>query len=222
MHTGAMLFADRAEAGKLLAEKLTHYMYPDAVVLALPRGGVILGAEIARALGFPLDIIAVRKIGHPSAPEYAIGAVDEHGTVILNEQEAASMDPEWLKEEIAREREEAERRALVYRDDRKPIYIPGKSVILVDDGIATGLTMRLAAHTIKKQHPEKIVVAVAVAPSETIDELNEAGMEVITLLPPAEFLGAVGAHYISFPQVTDEEVIRALQSLDRAAASSQK
>lgn len=211
------MFTDREDAGRQLAKKLEQYRGKEAVVLALPRGGVVTGYEIAEALKLPLDIIAVRKIGHPSSPEYAIGAVDEKGITILNETETTALDQVWLREEIGRQRKEAQRRSTVYRQKRIPMSLAGKTAIIVDDGIATGLTMRLAVRSLKAQKPEKIIVAVPVAPSESLRVLKNEGVdEIIVLEPPAEFMGAVGAHYVRFAQVEDEEVIRLLQSTHEA------
>jgi|SRR3989344_330871 len=207
------MFTDRTQAGKQLAEQLESYRGKDAVILALPRGGVVTGYEIARALSLPLDIVAVRKLGHPLSPEYAIGAVDEYETKILNDAETATIDKRWLKEKIAREHEEAKRRSVVYRGGREPHGLSGKTVIIVDDGIATGLTMRLTVRAVKARKPKKIIVAVPVAPAESLAALKREGAdEIIVLLPPEEFMGAVGAHYAEFEQLSDEEVIRLLQS----------
>ncbi|MBI4079847.1 phosphoribosyl transferase [Candidatus Kaiserbacteria bacterium] len=212
------MFRDRAEAGRKLAKKLMQYRLPaqaggkNAIVLALPRGGVVVGYEIARALSLPLDIIAVRKIGHPLHPEYAIGAVDENGARILNAREAATVDKEWLAAETEREMQEARRRSTVYRGGKTAEKLQGKVVILVDDGIATGLTIRLAVRSAKVQKPAKIVVAVPVAPSDSLRALEEEGAdELIVLEPPEHFAGAVGAHYVRFDQTTDEEVIELLR-----------
>ncbi|OGG62140.1 hypothetical protein A2766_01520 [Candidatus Kaiserbacteria bacterium RIFCSPHIGHO2_01_FULL_58_22] len=208
-----MMFADRKEAGRRLARKIEAYRGTNALVLALPRGGVVVGFEVARALGLPLDILAPRKIGHPFHPEYAIGAVDEHGTKILNEAEAAAVDQAWLLGETERQKAEAERRIRAYRGERKAAEIGGKTVIIVDDGIATGLTMRLAVRSVKARKPERIVVAVPVAPPESPRALTDEGAdEVVVLEPPGEFMGAVGAHYARFEQVEDAEVVRLLHS----------
>lgn len=205
------MFLDRAEAGKQLAKKLEAHRGKNAVVLALPRGGVVIGYGVARALGAPLDIIAVRKIGHPLHPEYAIGAVDEKGEIILSEEEAAAVDRQWLAEETVRQVAEAKRRAVAYREGRMPENLAGKVVIIVDDGIATGLTMRLAVRVAREQGPQKIIVAVPVAPSESIAAVKAEGAEIIILEPPEEFAGAVGAHYVRFEQVEDTEVISLLR-----------
>lgn len=205
------MFADRQEAGKRLAEKLLQYRGSKAVVLALPRGGVVLGAEIAQKLALPLDIVVARKVGPPGNPEYAICAVDEKGTRLCNEVEAKKVDKKWLKEETERQQQEAARRVKKYRGSRAPATLAGKIAIIVDDGIATGLTMRLAAAAVEKQKPQKIIVAVPVAPLDATRELRKEA-EVVALLPPEEFMGAVGAHYEYFPQVEDDEVIRLLKT----------
>ena len=205
------MFADREEAGRRLAETLSEYRGKDALVLALPRGGVVLGAVIARVLSLPLDIIAVRKIGHPSAPEFALGAVDEEGTRILNEEEAMMVDPSWLASETAQEMKEAKRRSRVYRSGKAHANMSGKTAIIVDDGVATGLTMRLAVKVAKAQKPKRVIVATPVSSSEAAAEILEEADELVVLEPPEEFLGAVGAHYIRFEQVEDAEVIRLLK-----------
>lgn len=200
------MFKDRVDAGKRLAEKLAKYRGRDAVVLALPRGGVVTGREIAQALGFPLDIVVVRKIGHPLSPEYAIGAVDDAGTAIFNDSEAASVNQQWLAGETEREMQEAQRRVAAYRGKRKPVSVSGKTALVVDDGIATGLSMRLAVRAVKARHPAHIVVAVPVASAEAINSLQKEAVEIVVLEPPEEFLGAVGSHYREFAQVEDSEV----------------
>ncbi|MBI2610452.1 phosphoribosyl transferase [Candidatus Kaiserbacteria bacterium] len=206
------MFRDRVDAGRQLAKKLMQYGGKSAVVLALPRGGVVLGFEIARALSVPLDIIAVRKIGHPFHPEYAIGAVDESGARILNEAEAATLDEKWLAVETEREMNEAKRRSSVYRGEKRAEPLAKKIAIVVDDGIATGLTMQLAVRVVRALKPSKIVVAVPVAPAEALRALKDEGAdETIVLEPPETFMGAVGAHYMKFDQVEDDEVIRLLK-----------
>lgn len=205
------MFIDRNEAGKKLAEKLVEYKGTDVVVLALPRGGVVIGAEVARALSLPLDIVSIRKIGHPFTPEYAIGVVDEHGATILNEWETKEMNQEWLSHEIEKQKEEAQRRSTTYRGTRTPIDLDGKTALIVDDGIATGLTMQLAVRVVKKSNAGKVVVAIPVAPPDSIELLkNEGADEVVVLEDPKEYLGAVGIHYVQFPQVEDAMVIKLL------------
>ena len=207
------MFKDRQDAGVQLAKKLSSYRGQDAVILALPRGGVVIGYEVAKALKLPLDIIVVRKVGYPGDPEYAICAVDEKGT-LLCDQEADTIDRQWLQKEIERQRQEALRRLGAYRGNRKPIGVAGKIAIVVDDGIATGLTMRLAVRALAAQHPKKIIIAVPVAPELQRTLMREGADEVIVLEPPEEFWGAVGAHYESFEQVTDSEVISLLRARD--------
>ncbi|TSC77697.1 MAG: phosphoribosyl transferase domain-containing protein [Parcubacteria group bacterium Gr01-1014_24] len=205
------MFTDRKDAGSRLAEKLSQYRGKNAVILALPRGGVIIGYEIARALNLPLDIVVVRKIGHPTNPEYAICAVDERGSLLCNEEEVKSVDPDWLKEESLHQKNEALRRVTVYRGGRIPKEISRKTAILVDDGIATGLTIRAAIKSIRKENPEELVVAIPVAPHEVIIELRQEADAVIVLDDARDYLGAVGAYYYNFPQVSDQEVIELLK-----------
>lgn len=192
-----------------LAKKLAKYRGEDAIVLALPRGGVVVGYEVAHALDLPLDIVVVRKIGHPSHEEFAIGAIDERGTILLSEQ-SKSVDPKIFAQMARKELEEAKRRAELYRAERLVLPIKDKTVILVDDGVATGLTMRLAIKVVKDQDPRKVIVAVPVAAADTAAILSREADELITLEDPREFLGAVGAHYVHFDQTSDQEVIRLL------------
>ena len=207
-----VMFQDREDAGQQLAKRLAHYRGTDAVVLALPRGGVVIGYEIVRALRLPLDIVVTRKIGHPDNPEYALCAVDEKGTLLCDEAERESVGKEWLKKEVERQRKEAERRVRAYRGKEEPAEIKGKTAIIVDDGIATGLTMRLAVRAVKAEMPKRVVVAVPVAPRDIVQKLTREVDELIVLLPPEEFAGAVGAHYREFEQVEDDTVIRLLRS----------
>ena len=204
------MFCDRQEAGKQLAEALIPYEIADAVVVALPRGGVSVGYEIARRFKIPLDILSVRKIGHPLHPEYAIGAIDEQGKLLFNEEEKSVVAKSWLEEECIRQRAEAVRRAILYRGNRKQIKLTGKTVIIADDGVATGLTIRLALRRVREEKAKKIIVAVPVCSIEAASILRKEADELVVLVPPAEFAGAVGAHYEHFPQVSDGEVIRCL------------
>ncbi len=206
------MFKNRSEAGKKLAEKLRQYKNANAIVLALPRGGVVVGYEVARLLDAPLDIVVVRKIGHPDNPEYAICATDEKGTLLCDEAEAKLVDRKWLDEEAGRQRKEAGRRITAYRGEKKPFEIGNKTAIIVDDGIATGLTVRLAIKAVKEQKPERVVLAVPAAPSDIVRKLGREVDELIVLEPPEEFGGAVGAHYLEFEQVEDATVIRLLKS----------
>ena len=204
------MIQNRYEAGLLLAKKLEKYKATNTVVIALPRGGVVIGRVIADKLLLPLDIVVTRKIGHPLNPEYAIGAVDDSGTVIFNEVEIVSVDKSWLEKEIQKQQNEAKRRVKIYRKGKK-LKLQGKDIIIVDDGIATGFTMQLAVKAMKKENPNKIIVAVPVAPLESIGKIKKEGVDEIVLLKsPEEFLGAIGAHYQEFEQVEDNKVIKLL------------
>ena len=162
------MFRDRRDSGRQLGERLSSYAREEAVVLALPRGGVVLGHEIAQALGLPLGIVVTRKIGHPQNPEYAVCAIDESGELLCNDAEARSIDVAWLREEGKRQQAEAQRRSKVYRQGMLPTAVRGKTVIITDDGIATGLTMRLAVRVVRAQKPKRIIVAVPVAPLDVV------------------------------------------------------
>jgi predicted phosphoribosyltransferase len=209
----AIRFRDRSEAGRRLAEALDRYRGQEMVVYALPRGGVVLGVEIARAFQAPLDLSIPRKVGHPLNPEYGICAVTESGARVCTPDEVARVDQDWLECEIAKEREEAKRRRLVYLSDREPPDVRGKIAILCDDGIATGLTMRAAIQEVKYRQPEHVVVAIPVVPRETAPKLKQEINALVALDIPEFYLGAVGAYYDFFPQLTDEEVIELMNSL---------
>ena len=206
------IFKDRRDAGRKLAEKLASYRGSDAIVVALPRGGVVVGHEIACDLSLPLDIIAVRKVRHPASPEYAIGAVDEYGTHIINKEEATQVDEAWLQREIESETKEARRRSLLYRKGLDILDLAGRIVIVVDDGIATGYTMEAALMAIRKHWPRKIIVAVPVAPPDIARRLIGEVDKFVTLADPNEFRGAVGSHYRVFEQIDDDEVVGLLHS----------
>lgn len=207
-----MRFRDRVDAGKQLAAALHRYRGKDGVVYALPRGGVALGAEIAKALGIPLDMIGVRKIGHPLSPEYAICAVAESGTMVCNEQEVAQVDQQWFKETVERERAEAKQRHMRYTGETQPRPIAGKTAIIVDDGIATGLTMEVAIRDVKQRAPARTVVAVPVCPDDTATKLLRQVDELVALDISKFYLGAVGAYYDHFEQVSDDTVIELLKA----------
>ncbi|MFB3879804.1 MAG: phosphoribosyltransferase [Armatimonadota bacterium] len=207
----SVVFRDREEAGQRLAALLESYRGSDPVVHALPRGGVVVGAEVARALGAPLELVIARKVGHPQSPEYAICAVSISGRLVCNEAERGAVDPEWLEMAVERERREAARRQAVYLEGRAPISAEGRTAVVVDDGIATGLTMKAAIEEIRGQRPRQLVVAVPVIPRETAAELRRQADAVVAVEMPALFLGAVGAYYVDFEQVSDEEVIRLLR-----------
>lgn len=208
-----MRFRDRTDAGKKLAQALKKYQNQDGVVYALPRGGVVLGVEVARELGMPLDLLIPRKIGHPQQPEYAIGAVVENGEMVCNQKEVASLDPQWLRQEVEAERQEARRRRELYLGGRAPVSAKDKTAIIVDDGIATGLTMEVAIHDARRREPGRLIVAVPVAPPETAERLAREVDEFVLLDHSPYYLGAVGAYYDYFAQVTDDEVIALLRSM---------
>ncbi|HEX5797256.1 MAG TPA: phosphoribosyltransferase family protein [Candidatus Saccharimonadales bacterium] len=210
-----MSYVDRQDAGRKLAQALKRFRDGDIVVLALPRGGIVLGAEVARTLKVTLDVIGVRKIGHPFHPEYAIGAVVGENTAVYNRNESAAVDKSWLKKAEAEARELIKKRVdLYYHEDFQPIEVNGKTVILVDDGIATGLSMQASVRAMREQGAERIIVAVPVAPADSVETLKTLADEVVVLDNPGMFLGAVGAHYQLFDQVDDEEVKALLKEVN--------
>ncbi len=207
-----MYFKDRAEAGKKLAELLSDFRGEHTVIYALPRGGVVVGSEIAKALHAPFDLIITRKIGHPNSSEYAIGAVAENGHSILNREETADIDPKWLKNEINKQQAEAKRRRLIYLAGKKPIPAKGKIAILVDDGIATGLTIMAAVQELREHYsPQKIIVAVPVGPTAIAKQLESMEVQFVALEIPEQFMGSIGYYYQDFSQVTDQEVVRLMK-----------
>ena len=209
-----MRFKDRAEAGQKLAEKLEKYRGKEAVIYALPRGGVVLGYEIAKHLKAPLDLVITRKIGHPNNPEYAVCAIAEDGHMICNEEERSRIESIWFDKKAKDEQEEAKRRRELYLQGRSE-SAEGKIAIIVDDGVATGLTLRLAIKELKHKQPKRIVVAVPVAPGEIASELEKEVDEFVVLDIPEFYLGAVSAYYENFTQVEDEEVIDLLEKLQK-------
>ncbi len=208
-----MHFRDRSDAGKKLAQALRQHQNQDGVVYALPRGGVVLGVEVARDLGMPLDLLIPRKIGHPLQPEYAICAVVENGEMVCNQSEVARVDPQWFRREVEAEREEARRRRELYLGGREPVAVADKTAIIVDDGIATGLTMEVAIRDARRRQPAHLIVAVPVAPPDTVERLSREVDEFVVLDHSPYYLGAVGAYYDSFYQVSDEEVVALLRSI---------
>jgi putative phosphoribosyl transferase len=206
-------FRDRREAGRLLAERLPAYGgRDDVIVLALPRGGVPVGYEVARTLGAPLDVYVVRKLGVPGHEELALGAVASGGARVLNEDvvTALGLREDQIERIAQRELEEVERREREYRGDRPPLAPQGKVVILVDDGLATGATMRAAALAVRRLGPKSIVVAVPVAADQTCSEFRGDVDEIVCAFTPAPFY-AVGLWYEDFEQTSDEEVRELLQ-----------
>ncbi len=207
------MFKDRADAGRKLAKKLKSFKDKNVVIYALPRGGVVIGAEIAKTLSAPLDLIITKKIGHPLQREYAIGAVAENGHTVFNEETVAKIEQEWLEEETEKQRLEAKRRRELYLGKRKPIPCQGKIAILVDDGIATGLTMKAAIRELKMHYfPDKIIVAVPVTPPNIGQELKNMGIDFIAYSIPKDFLGGVGTYYQDFSAVADSDIISIMNS----------
>jgi putative phosphoribosyl transferase len=201
-------FVDRTEAGQLLAEQLRHYEWrPDAIVLALPRGGVPVGYEIATRLGLPLDVFVVRKLGVPGQRELAMGAIASGGVRVLNEDVLRAMPhaAATVAAVTAEEAREVERRERDYRGDRLAPELAERNVILVDDGLATGATMLAAIAALRQKNPARIVVAVPVCPPETLGEIERAADETVILFAPDWFRG-VGQFYENFAQLTDETV----------------
>jgi predicted phosphoribosyltransferase len=206
-----MRFRNRTEAGNLLGAKLSGYRGQDAVVLALPRGGVPVGKAIADALDAPLDVIVARKIGAPGNEEFALGAVTARGARVLNEPalRRVFLPPGYLNAKTEEQRAEAARRERVWRGIRPAEPLAGRTAILVDDGIATGMTMRAAIVDARVRHPARLIVAAPVIAPDTYDDLLETVDDVVALAVPAAFM-AVGAHYDDFTQVTDDEALAML------------
>lgn len=200
------IFKNRTDAGKKLAHMLQIYESEDVIVYALPRGGVVVAKEIAEALHAPMDLLFARKIGHPLASEYAIGAVSESGQ-ICGGSELASFGEKWLNEQKNYQLQEIKRRRRLYLQNRPPIDPKDKIAILVDDGMATGLTMEAGILELKSFHPKKIIVAVPVGPRKTFVRLKALAGEAVGIEVADDFLGAVGAYYQEFIQVEDDEVI---------------
>jgi putative phosphoribosyl transferase len=203
-----MRFRNRSEAGRLLAEALGRYKdRPDVLVLALPRGGVPVGYEVAAALNVPLDVFIVRKLGVPGHEELAMGAIASGGIRALNDSviQHLNISPSAIESVANREAEELQRRERLYRGDKASPNISGRTIILVDDGLATGSSMKAAVAALRGQHPAKIIVAVPTAPADTCDELRREADEVICAATPEPFY-AVGLWYENFEQTTDAEV----------------
>jgi len=207
------IYKDRADAGRQLVGRLGEYVdRPNVIVLALPRGGVPVGYEVAMGLNVDLDVYLVRKLGVPGHEELAMGAIAEGGVRVLNDQVVnyLHISPSVIESVAAAEQQELERRARLYRGDRAAPAIQGRTVILIDDGLATGSTMRAAAAAIRRQGPERLVVAVPVAAADTCEEFREFVDETVCAATPEPFY-AVGLWYEDFSQTTDEEVRDLLQ-----------
>lgn len=206
------VFLSREDAADQLADMLQKYKdNKESIIIALPRGGVVLGHILAKKLHLPLDIVAPRKIGAPNNPELAIGAICE-GKVFLNTQlvKIMGIDSVYIEKISEKEKKEEERRIKLYRKNKKPLNLKNKIVILIDDGIATGATIHVAIDAIRQHKPAKIIVAIPVASPEAIQKIKEIVNEVICLQTPAEFM-AISQFYKQFPQIEDEKVIKLLQ-----------
>ncbi|MDO9277006.1 MAG: phosphoribosyltransferase [Polaromonas sp.] len=204
-------YSDRHDAGRQLAEQLDHYKdLPHVLVLALPRGGVAVGYEVAQALHAPLDVFVVRKLGLPGHEEYAMGAIASGGIRVMNPLPGITVPPEALAAVLAKEQTELIRREQLYRAQRPPIHIAGRTVILVDDGLATGATMRAAAVAVRQQHPSRLVVAVPVGARDSCQSLSDVADEIVCPAMPEPF-HALSLWYDFMPQSSDDEVRTLLQ-----------
>jgi putative phosphoribosyl transferase len=211
-------FRDRRQAGRMLAEQLEHLRgRPGLLVLALPRGGVAVAFEVAHALQAPLDVFVVRKLGFPGHEEFAMGAIASGGVRVMNPLPGMNVPPQAIAAVVAREQDELVRRELLYRGERPAVSIRGRTVIVVDDGLATGSTMRAAVTAIRQQHPAHLVVAVPVGAQETCRQLRSEADEVVCAATPSPFR-AVGLWYESFPQASDDEVHELLDEARREQA----
>jgi len=205
------MFHDRIDAGLQLAKKLRKYQDEPGVVLAVPRGGVVVGYAVAKELGFPMSLILVKKLGHPMNKEFAIGAVSLTNEFVIPHAEASQ---EYIEEEIDRIRRTLKKMYPKFTPDQEPADLTGKTIIVIDDGIATGNTLLMTVEMLKKKSPAKIIIAVPVASLSAVQKLSKEVDEVICVLIPDLFYG-VGAFYEDFEEVTDDEVIYYLQRLKR-------
>jgi predicted phosphoribosyltransferase len=206
-----MTFADRAQAGLALAERLEHLRDANPLILAIPRGGVLVGAAIARALGAELDVVVPRKVGAPNNPELALGAVAP-GVRVIDEYvvRRLGVGEDYLEREIAAQEAEIARRTAAYRGGRPPLDVAGRPVVIVDDGVATGSTVIAAARWARAQGAERTVIAVPVAPPQAVARLAQEADEVVFVATPEPFY-AVGQWYDRFDQLTDDEVVAMLK-----------
>lgn len=212
------LFKDRSDAGRHLVAALADYAGDaDVIVLALPRGGVPVAFEVARALHLPLDIFVVRKLGVPGHEEFAMGAIASGGVRVLRDDvvQGLRISPADIAKVVAREQAELERREHAYRGERAPPSLEGRTLLLVDDGLATGATMEAALEAVRQQRPARVVVAVPVAPAETLARLGALADAIVCVATPEPF-DAVGCWYQDFPQTTDDEVRALLAQAARA------
>jgi hypothetical protein len=206
------MFSNRQEAGKKLGAWLKDRPWTDPVVLAIPRGGIVVGAELAEALNAELDVVLARKLRAPGQAELAIGAIAENGNIYINPdvQDLIALNPEYLAQEKSHQEKEIARRKQIFRKVRPHAHITGRSVIITDDGMATGSTMKAALRVVREQNPNEIVVALPVAASDRLDEIRPLCDLVVCLLAPDHFW-AIGQFYRDFSQVEDIEVIQLLK-----------
>lgn len=214
------MFTDRADAGRQLAGRLSALEGRAAIVLALPRGGVPVAAEVARALGLPLDVIGVRKLGAPMQPELGVGAIAEGGVRVLDDAlvEQLRLDDATIDRIEAQERDELHRRLQRYRGDRDLPDLSGRVVVIIDDGLATGGTARAACRAVRKAGPDETILAVPVAAARSLEAIRDEADEIIALRLPHDFV-AVGRWYERFDQTTDDEVVALLEELGPRAGS---
>ena len=212
MTINAQRFVSREQAAELLAQELIRYKGRHPLVLAIPRGAVPMGSLIARLLDGELDIVLTHKLCAPMDPEYAIGAIDESGWVYISPLAArAGISPSYLEREKERQLDSLKHRRIRFKSGKKPAAVKGRIAIVVDDGLATGATMIAALHAIRAREPARLICAIPVAPSDTLDRVTELADEVICLQVPADFR-SVGQFYQHFPQVEEDEVIRILSA----------
>lgn len=215
-----MIFINRFDAGTRLGGLLSAVLTKDdkPVVYALVRGGAVVGDAVAEVLDAPFDVVLVRKIGHPNWPEYAIGAIAGDDEPVYNQAEVEQLNRLQLAVIVARERKTIAERQAIYFDTHKPISARNKTAILVDDGIATGLTAEAAVKYIRHQSPKQLIIAIPVGADDAIEELKTLVDKVVVIDDPANFAGAVSRHYQSFDQVSDAEVIKLLNKHQRKKA----
>lgn len=204
-----MIFRDRIEAGLLLATKLKKYLGDPGVILAVPRGGVPVAYAVAKELGFPLEVILTKKIGHPANREYAIGAVSLTDCIIVPHE---NISQSYIDNEIKKIRQKLKEMYVKFMGEKEPENLKGKTVIVIDDGIATGNTLLGTVNMLRKSNPAKIVVAVPVAPASAVQKIKKEVDDVVTVFVPESFYG-VGAFYENFEQVSDDEVVYYLEKL---------
>jgi putative phosphoribosyl transferase len=219
------MFRDREDAGVKLGLELSRLQLHQPIVLALPRGGVPVALEVAKTLNAPLDLLIVRKVGAPGNPELAVAAIvdGDPGEVVLNREivETYALDEDALRVLIAKERPELERQRVAYRGKNKPLSIAGKTAIIVDDGAATGTTMKIAIRALKRRSPREIIVAVPASPQETVAELAREADRVVCLSQPKQFR-ALSYHYLRFPQLSDSDVAAAMDEAARSYTAGQQ